>query len=291
MKPIYKAGDRVEFAYKVDWRSYRFHPSELPCCVCGSTVQTGQEPRFGYVVCEEHSRLSPVDINKYTRGGGRMRDIVERLRGPLNHMDASVIVLDAANEIDALRAKLAAMTEKARQEYLSAIEWAGRHQVLSEQLEVERMRVVACGIVASSDTPKSATLARAMAEKYRSSACEDVARRVDEYIKLRGELKEAKKWKEAVEEELLVCCIPNASHADPKKAVQAIANWHSTVAVDPSVSEAASKLQTAVAESCAKVCENRANGWVSAVFDVDDVRGEGLFLAEAIRNQKWRKYL
>lgn len=47
----------------VDWRLRRFYPSSAPCCICGSKEMTGQEPRFGYVVCEKHSTLSPVEIN------------------------------------------------------------------------------------------------------------------------------------------------------------------------------------------------------------------------------------
>lgn len=38
------------------------------------------------------------------------------------------------NEIESLRRQLDQMTKKARKEYLSAIEWAGKHQELSEQL-------------------------------------------------------------------------------------------------------------------------------------------------------------
>ena len=52
-----------------DWRDREYYPSNEPCCVCGSTVQTGSEPRFGYVVCKEHSKLSPIEINERRTDG------------------------------------------------------------------------------------------------------------------------------------------------------------------------------------------------------------------------------
>lgn len=60
---------------------------------------------------------------------------------------------------------------------------------LSNELEIERMRNVACGVVAMADTPDSAKQARDMHPDYMSAACSDVARRVDECIKLREQVK------------------------------------------------------------------------------------------------------
>lgn len=48
------------------------------------------------------------------------------------------------------------------------------------ELERERMRLAACGVVALADTPESAAQAREMRDEYRSASCDDVARRVDE---------------------------------------------------------------------------------------------------------------
>jgi hypothetical protein len=59
---------------------------------------------------------------------------------------------------------------------------------LLEELERERMRLVACGVVAMSDTPESAASARDMHADYRSEACESVARRVDECIRRRAQV-------------------------------------------------------------------------------------------------------
>ena len=55
------------------------------------------------------------------------------------------------------------------------------------ELERERMRLAACGVVALADTPESAAQAREMRDEYRSASCDDVARRVDECMTLRAE--------------------------------------------------------------------------------------------------------
>jgi hypothetical protein len=47
------------------------------------------------------------------------------------------------------------------------------------------MRLVACGIVALADTPKSAARERNMHPDYRSISLDDVIRRVDECMQLR----------------------------------------------------------------------------------------------------------
>lgn len=64
---------------------------------------------------------------------------------------------------------------------------ASRIELLEVELERERMRLAACGVVAMSDTQGSAAKARDMREEYRSASCDDVARRVDECISLRAE--------------------------------------------------------------------------------------------------------
>lgn len=58
---------------------------------------------------------------------------------------------------------------------------------LGDDCERERMRLAACGVVAISDTPESAKQARDMHSDYRSASCDDVARRVDECMRLRAE--------------------------------------------------------------------------------------------------------
>ena len=58
---------------------------------------------------------------------------------------------------------------------------------LTDELERERMRLTACGVVALADTVESAKQAREMHNDYKSASCGDVARRVDECIALRTE--------------------------------------------------------------------------------------------------------
>jgi uncharacterized small protein (DUF1192 family) len=84
-----------------------------------------------------------------------MTDIVDRLReNPIAHAEA------AAREIERLRA----------------------------DLDRERLRLVACGVVARADTPDSASKARQMHDDYRSDSLAAVIERVDECMALRAEV-------------------------------------------------------------------------------------------------------
>lgn len=56
---------------------------------------------------------------------------------------------------------------------------------LQAELERERMRLAACGVVAMADTPDGAAKARDMHPDYRSASFDDVVRRVVECIQLR----------------------------------------------------------------------------------------------------------
>lgn len=58
-----------------------------------------------------------------------------------------------------------------------------------DELENERMRLAACGVVACADTPESAVEARKMHREYYSASCRDVEQRVDECIELREKVK------------------------------------------------------------------------------------------------------
>lgn len=58
---------------------------------------------------------------------------------------------------------------------------------LKAELETERMRLAACGVVAMSNTPDSAKRSRDMLPEYRSASCEDVMRAVDREMALRDE--------------------------------------------------------------------------------------------------------
>lgn len=69
-------------------------------------------------------------------------------------------------------------------------------------------------------------------------------------------------WRDAVIVELLVACMLDAGHeADPSRAVKDLITYHSDLAVDPRVSEAAARLVEQARgeerEACALVCESR----------------------------------
>lgn len=55
-------------------------------------------------------------------------------------------------------------------------------------LETERMRLAACGVIALANTRESAAKARDMLPQYRSASSEDVARAVDSEMELRAEV-------------------------------------------------------------------------------------------------------
>ena len=82
------------------------------------------------------------------------------------------------------------------------------HERLRAELDTERMRLAACGVVALSNTPETATKAREMHADYRSASCDDVARAVDREMRFRAERDllraEVKAWRafdEATEDE------------------------------------------------------------------------------------------
>jgi hypothetical protein len=66
-----------------------------------------------------------------------------------------------------------------------AAELLERIPVLDAELERERIRLAACGVIAMADTPDSATAARDIAPEYQSASAQDVARMVDELMRLR----------------------------------------------------------------------------------------------------------
>jgi multidrug resistance efflux pump len=90
------------------------------------------------------------------------------------------------------------------------------------ELERERMRLAACGVVALADTSESAAKAREMHADYRSASCDDVARRVDECISLRAELAQARAEREQAiaEVECLWVAIQSHCSAATIKAIE-----------------------------------------------------------------------
>lgn len=59
---------------------------------------------------------------------------------------------------------------------------------LEKSLEIERMRLAACGVVADANTPESAKKAREMKSEYLSASLESVCNAVDQEIKYREAL-------------------------------------------------------------------------------------------------------
>lgn len=58
---------------------------------------------------------------------------------------------------------------------------------LKEELETERVRLAACGVVAMANTLETAAKWREMRPEYRSASCDDVAKAVDREMALRAE--------------------------------------------------------------------------------------------------------
>lgn len=59
---------------------------------------------------------------------------------------------------------------------------------LEAELERERLRLAACGVVAMADTPESAAKARDMSPEYHSASLDDVIRQIDALMELRAAL-------------------------------------------------------------------------------------------------------
>lgn len=62
-----------------------------------------------------------------------------------------------------------------------------KYDEVQKELERERIRLAACGVVALSNTPESAEKARQMNDEYRSASCEYVMRAVDKQMELQRE--------------------------------------------------------------------------------------------------------
>lgn len=46
-----------------DFEKFGYKTNEA-CDVCGKIGNNQSEPRFGYVVCEEHYKMTPVEISE-----------------------------------------------------------------------------------------------------------------------------------------------------------------------------------------------------------------------------------
>ena len=138
-----------------------------------------------------------------------MSDILETLNSPFN---ACMHAADCCGEIQSLRAEVTKLRADSEilltagivevsirnasvREYMLHWETRTRNaevevEKLRAELETERMRLAACGVVAMANTPESAKAARDMHPDYKSASCDDVARMVDENMKLRARVRE-----------------------------------------------------------------------------------------------------
>ena len=126
------------------------------------------------------------------------RDLIQRLANALH--DAAEDVgfwgsyasgyFQEKHDLPGNIAKIHAQAEEARA-YLDQPEPEGvedRIFKLEADLERERLRLAACGVVALADTPESAAKTRDMSPEYHSSSLNDVIRQIDALMELRAYL-------------------------------------------------------------------------------------------------------
>lgn len=122
-----------------------------------------------YVECSFSSAIGPITVT------------VQKPGGKTPH----ALRVEAETELAASKAecaRLSSMLDHQRDESTET------ERMLRSELEAERIRLAACGVVALSNTPESAAKARDMRPEYRSASCDDVARMVDEQMHLRASL-------------------------------------------------------------------------------------------------------
>ena len=121
------------------------------------------------------------------------RDVTAQEDAALNAALRSSTVKVEHPEIASLRAELDACETELRIARTSQAESNAEVERLRAELETERMRLVACSVIALANTPESAASARGMHPDYQSPYCDDVARAVDREIALRAELEECRR--------------------------------------------------------------------------------------------------
>lgn len=136
------------------------------------------------------------------------------------------------------------------------------------ELERERIRLAACGVVAMADTPESAAEAREMRDEYRSASCDDVARRVDECMTLRAErdalARDAERYRWIREHRIGV-------------------KWCELYAGGPALDEVIDSTMKALPAATAKARFDRAGGHE----EPDPVERLRFFCAQAMGGQDW----
>lgn len=96
--------------------------------------------------------------------------------------------------------------------YVDAVNILNRWKTLPDELETERMRLTACGVIAMANTRETAEEARKMRPEYRSASLGDVERAVDCEMQYREELAEAHKQNAMMREYLeRLACLGNGN--------------------------------------------------------------------------------
>lgn len=118
------------------------------------------------------------------------------------------------------------------------------------------------GLALTMSSPRRISEAMFRAEsltRFANLVIADFLRRTDQYVTNGAGVDAAIKaavapWKDAVIDQLVVAHILGADHeSDPRKAVADLLDYHSEIAIDPRVSEAAAKLVEAEREACGSV--------------------------------------
>jgi len=111
---------------------------------------------------------------------------------------------------------------------------AERDQLRAE-LETERMRLAACGVIATSNTPESAVANRVMLPEFWSASAQDVASAVDREMALRAEVERLREF------------------FDADMAVAKIYDEVSPGLTSPKGAEWSDRVEAAIARRCAAV--------------------------------------
>ncbi len=101
---------------------------------------------------------------------------------------ASQAVYDLRKAHDALKAERDACRNERVSDEKEIDRLLSLANALKAEVERERLRLAACGVVALANTPESALRAREMHYNYQSASCDDVAKAVDREMELRAEV-------------------------------------------------------------------------------------------------------
>jgi len=149
--------------------------------------------------------------------------------------DSASLLRTQAARIAELEAKIA--EEDARTTRICGLLGASNAErdQLRAELETERMRLAACGVIATSNTPESAVANRVMLPEFWSASAQDVASAVDREMALRAEVERLREF------------------FDADMAVAKIYDEVSPGLTSPKGAEWSDRVEAAIARRCAAV--------------------------------------